>query len=212
MRVKNCEFVKCQVPAKTSDQRFFEGSAIYLTVANGNVEACTFRNNKGNGSQIKVTEDFSSSPDSLKILNSNSNFTSVFVSINQCNFESSDGSIFYSNRYKKSNIEVKNCEFKGVLTKGAHFIDGNSNAIQNSNLNIKNCRLESDLKSAVNSKSIKVDFTNNEVKSSSFKLDTKVFFGMTSAALVAIVAITVIIIKRINSYSGDDNNSEIHNA
>lgn len=208
--MKNCEFVKCQVPAKTSDQRFFGGSAIYLTVANGNVEACTFRNNKGNGSQIKVTEDFSSSLDSLKILNSNSNFTSV--SINQCNFESSYGSIFYSNRYKKSNIEEKNCEFKGVLTKGTHFIDGNSIEIQNSNLNIKNCRLESDLKSAVNSKSFKVDFTNNEVKSNSFKLDTKVFFGMTSAALVAIVAITVIIIKRINSYSGDDNNSEIHNA
>lgn len=206
--MKNCEFVKCQVPAKTSDQRFFGGSAIYLTVANGNVEACTFRNNKGPGSQIKVTEDFSSSPVSLKILNSNSYFTSVFVSINQCNFESSDG----SNRYKKSNIEVKNCEFKGVLTKGAHFIDGNSIEIQNSNLNIKNCRLESDLKSAVNSKSIKVDFTNNEVKSNSFKLETKVFFGMTSAALVAIVAITVIIIKRINSHSGDDNNSEIHNA
>lgn len=74
--------------------------SLYLTVSKCEVTFCKFINNKIPGSHIKVNEYFTSNPDGLKLLNSNSNLTAISVSINHCTFESSDCSLFYSNNFK----------------------------------------------------------------------------------------------------------------
>lgn len=84
INIKNCHFKGCTVSATTDSSSDLFG--FYLTVTKCEVTFCTFINNKIPGGHIKVNECFTSNPDGLKLLNSNSNLTAISVSILLLNF------------------------------------------------------------------------------------------------------------------------------
>lgn len=161
---------------------------------------CIFSNNKGNGGIIKVTDDFSVLPESVKMLQNVNDSKASFL-ISDCVFKvekNSDCSLFYSNDNGLTKININHCIFTGNLANGAHFIDGNSLNNINPNICIKSCKFSVD-----ENKAIKAKFIINKVDllaENSFPrkmLSTKIILLNSSAIIgVAAIVIAIVFMKR----------------
>lgn len=108
--IESCSFVNNEVhSSNNSGNNLFGGSAIYLTVKNGEVDLCNFvSKRKLTSAMIKVTENFDEHPDELKILNSNDVEIVNSIMIKQCSFkleENSNSSLDYFVE-KQTNNEI----------------------------------------------------------------------------------------------------------
>ncbi|KAK8854376.1 hypothetical protein M9Y10_016938 [Tritrichomonas musculus] len=125
VKIEDCNFVSNELSGKSSGDGLSGGSAIYLTTSYGHISNCVFSENKGNGGAVKITDDLSVLPESLKLLQ-NVNDSKASILISDCVFEinqNSDCSLFYAKEKGFTKINVEHCTFNGNLANGAHYID-----------------------------------------------------------------------------------------
>ena len=169
---------------------------------------------------MRIINEFENNLKTIKELDS-------LISIENCQFEmdkKSESSIFFVSEEKMQiPVHVKDCIFKGKLSKKAFHIDGVSNLRNKmkSKLRIEFCRFSTDKNKALNLNSILYfdessqkfnwDEKNkkNDLERSNWKLISGLF--VSSFALMAIVAVVVIKIKRsIKNYmQNNENTNEI---
>lgn len=213
INIESCKFISNSLYGQTSDARLTGGSALYLNAKQATIVDCLFKNNRGSGGSVKIVNDVNELPESLRILSTQKEhaLSSSLVTLKSCSFEiekSSDCSLFCSNML---NIEVNGCSFTGVLNNGAHHIDGSVEERQIPKITVKGCIFDSDEKSAVNKKFANINlkdqkFNRNEFSKKDYAL-LKTASYVTIAA-IAVVALTIIAIKRRKSDDISVDNSE----
>lgn len=153
VKIEDCNFVSNELSGKSSGDGLSGGSAIYLTTSYGHISNCVFSENKGNGGAVKITDDLSVLPESLKLLQ-NVNDSKASILISDCVFEinqNSDCSLFYAKEKGFTKINVEHCTFNGNLANGAHYIDWQI-ALNNPSIFIKSCKFSVDENKALNVK------------------------------------------------------------
>lgn len=188
--IRNCTFVSNEAFHKkfSNSISLYGGSAIYLSSHDANVIDCSFKQNIGKGGCVKIES----------INNKNKRILQLEIEpnpikISGCSFENvkkSESSIVFEDDI--SEIEIKECNFKGKLKKGFHYIDGKT--INKDKLRIKDCLFEYDTNSSINTKLIKQ--LNNHESKNSVHNRTKVAIFIFSFLSILVV----MIIKVVESY------------
>lgn len=167
---------------------------------------------KINGGAVKITDDFSVLPESLKLLQ-NVNDSKASILISDCVFEinqNSDCSLFYAKEKGFTKNNVEHCTFNGNLANGAHYIDWQI-ALNNPSIFIKSCKFSVDENKALNDK-----FNINKVqllKENSFgneKLFSKMIL-MTLSTFIGVVVILIAITIMKRNQSNDNSQSQESN-
>ena len=167
-------------PSNGINDYLFGGSALFLACKNSLVINCTFLHNK-NGGAIKIYDVFERNKKRITLENSENK-----ISILGCQFEqneNSKSSIFYEEK-NGNPIEVKDCNFKGKLNKGSHYIDGNF--LTKEKIQISSCNFENDVNNSVNFNSIN-DFQIKVNRKGYLKLFS--FTLYIDAGCIAIIAL-----------------------
>lgn len=200
--VEKCQFKENTVYAPKSGSSFYGGSAVYLTISEGDLHDCTFINNHGEGGTIKVNENFANKPPANKINARTLNTKNVHddalssISISGCKFivdKNSHSSLFFVNAKDSIKTEVKNCCFFGKLAKNAFHIDAQSN--QNPNILVKSCTFSSDSKTAINTKLIKVNL-DDQVFNVKQTLPNNFWILVASVCVICVAVATLIVVKK----------------
>lgn len=210
----SCKFERCKANTKPSESGStdFGGSAIYFQVVNGLINDCIFLNNNGN--MIKVDTNFDRF--SIRILKSDE-IETTSLSINNCVFDVeqlSFSSIFYLKGENEVPLEVKECNFKGILKNETHYIDGISSKMNDkSKIRVKSSKFESDLESAVNVNKLGLLSNSNDDhlhqlnNKKSDKLNSNYVIILTISCIAIIVTIVALII-----FVNEKNEKEINSA
>ena len=157
VKIESCEFKGNQL-LPNGNGKLAGGSAMYLVVHDCEMLKCKSEKNKGKGGACRISDDFSVSPESLKLLSNSSyknNFKKISVKFIDCTFDvdkSSVCSLFYSGDLSSSKLVINSCAFTGDLNKKVHFIDGNFAYNKASKIHINSCTFSTDKKKALNSK------------------------------------------------------------
>ena len=163
----------------------FGGSALFLTCKNSLVQNCTFVRNL-NGGAVKICNKFENNYNSKSIgLEKSQNK----VSILGCNFEqdeNSKNSIFYDDKKDGDSIEVVDCDFKGKLQKGSHYIDGEINVKEK--IHVSSCNFENDVNDAVGYKL-------------AGKIRSKTMFNNSNCIIFTIITVSLMIMLIIIRYN-----------
>lgn len=143
VKIEDCNFVSNELSGKSSGDGLSGGSAIFLIASSQKI----------NGGAVKITDDLSVLPESLKLLQ-NVNDSKASILISDCVFEinqNSDCSLFYAKEKGFTKINVEHCTFNGNLANGAHYIDWQI-ALNNPSIFIKSCKFSVDENKALNDK------------------------------------------------------------
>ncbi|KAK8871920.1 hypothetical protein M9Y10_007666 [Tritrichomonas musculus] len=165
---------------------FFGGSALFLTCKNSLVLNCTFVRNLNSGA-IKIYNKFENNYKSIGLENNENK-----ISILGCNFEqdkTSKSSIFYSDKKNGNSIEVVDCDFKGKLKKGSHYIDGEINVKEK--LHVSSCKFENDMNDAVSYNLIENDELMKKIDSTTILNNS--FVVVCAAIIISLMLIFMII-------------------
>lgn len=183
------------------------GSAMYLTINKGRVNDCNFKGVSKSG-LIKFTNNFDE-VSGLNLLDKSNSFV-----ISKCSFEHDDKSttaIYCVCGNSLVCLHVYQCTFKGKLSKGNYFIDGEltSNDAK-SRVSVNDCKFDNyDIKVAVNNKIVTNCSDGSKVEN---------FLSLISNNLVEIafcvtfftVVVAFFVIKKIKS-NNDENGDDITN-
>lgn len=200
--INNCKFTqnKANVFSDGNNQRF-GGSAIFFITKNGDVDNCDFVNNDGNA--IKVSNKFENSFLSIDKFKGS-------ISFDNCSFNlgvNSSSSIFYHRCNKNDvDVDVKNCFFKGKLSRKSHHIDGFSSFEKEkiSCFHFVSCKFEGGIKNAINLKSLYYDDYDD--------VNIKILFSVSACTVLFCISFVAFIIVRRNKLEGknrDFNNSMV---
>lgn len=147
----NCTFVSNKAIYKYGEKRFFGGSAVFLTSQQCFVYNCQFIKNIGKGAAFKIHLKFD---DNLNSNLLNENIKSELV-ISSCSFEKNDESksaIYLINENEGNNVKIQDCDFKGNLKKGEHFIDGSFLGFKHvKGLSVHSCNFGNETNAGINS-------------------------------------------------------------
>ena len=130
-----------------------------MTVRNANISFCSFQGSRGKKGSLKFYNKFDddnvyTQKKKVHILEAeNRNEKQNSFLISDCDFENEDESstsIYFVGGKEGSDIEVKECTFKGKLGKGSHYIEGEQQADEKPKLKILSCKFEDDQKPPVN--------------------------------------------------------------
>lgn len=170
--IRNCTF-SYNMALGTKNCNIYGGFSIYMQAKNANVTECNFEHGKGIGGSFKISDIFDDNERKNKQLEE----TKKIISISGCNFEQEEktNSIFYVNEKNsnKNEINIVDCKFKGKLSNGNHYIDGNVNVKDIPIFNIHSCEFEHEFKDSVKSELIKESAFNSFEKKPSFILSSK---------------------------------------
>ena len=201
----------------------YGGSALYLNSRNGQVESCQFSLNKGKGGAVKILNHFDDDDGNSGSLSLMQNLLYVkknHILINDCLFFNQDqsiSSIHYVAGNHGSKMDVTNCEFKGTLNKGNHYIDGKKVHKDGKLIHINSCKFDSDSDSSLNLKEnlILVNLKNQVFGSNSVKVKSNnkslCNFACILGAAALVVVIIVIKITKQNEQEINDNDDNSQN-
>lgn len=122
----------------------------------------------GPGGAIKISDRFENEDSNQKILLGNEEKQTGSISISKCDFESGSNSISCVSRKVGSKVEFIECNFKGRLDKGSHYINGKVTARESPRLHVKWCKFEE-----VNNEAVNIELINENPKIEIFKQATK---------------------------------------
>lgn len=124
-------------PSNNEDKYFYGGNAVFLIAKKSDVINCSFVNNKGAGGSIKIYNKYEGNR-KIEQLEENENTFSILG----CLFEeaNSKGAINFIQDKSGNNLDIIDCQFKGNLKKGFHYIDGKM--LNKEKLRIKSCNFE----------------------------------------------------------------------
>ena len=114
--------------------------------------------------------------------------------------KNSNCKLFYVPGEIGCSYELSNCEFKGELNKGSHYIDGKRAENSQQKLMVKNCRFQYDAKKSLNldpnNNFMHIDLKNqvfeyNSVKSK--KKSSNTIITIIGVPVVALVIVTLIV-------------------
>lgn len=213
VEVISCQFENNVASKDKNNDDLYGGAALYMTVKSATTVGCKFTKNNGYG--VKINNNFKSTQLSL----SENEIPKIIVK--DCIFEASEkssSSIYYvQSSQNEATVNVRNCIFKGRLSKNAYHIDGVS-LVKNAGapkLKIDNCKFASNKKSALNlnanlaafdTKSQVFNFNDSEKKESNNSYNWKLISGLIMTIVgVVVVAVVTIIVKHNNN---DDENSK----
>lgn len=184
----------------THNKELFGGSEVFLTTTAANFSNCSFVSNK-KGAGLKLYNIFDDDTN-LFLLNKNENK----ISFSSCTFEqieNSDNSIFIVSVNKENEIDIVDCEFKGKLKKGFHYIDAQISFKGNPRFFINWCKFDDESGSLLNVKTMeKAELNQQNEKISSINLNLVVLIILS---LFASVLITLLIrTKRQNDEIQED--------
>lgn len=198
-----CEFIKNEAFSKKSVNNEFNflygGSALFLMTKNTDILNCSFDHNRGS-SAVKMWNLFNE--DKLSLLD---NKVQHSISLIGCEFkidENSKSSIVYidENDDDKNKLEITNCNFKGKLKDGSHYINGLLK--EKNNVHVNSCNFESNDKNVLLMINERLKFDiNNEIELNKITFDLwKVTLVM--AVLTALFSLFIIIRKNIFEEDG----------
>lgn len=203
--IKYCYFQLNEIVPKTTSENndLFGGSAIFLTVLSGDILNCTFKKNIGIGGGVKIYNKFDTNTLKRTLFDKIVNRRNSFL-IADCNFENQgeiqSASIYYHGDKSGTEIEIKNCIFKGSLGKDTYYIDGKQVGKDSIKLNVKNCMFFDNYKKSLNfegnylSINLKDQVFNFESDQNELKSESSDSFNPYNIIVLAITALLVIII------------------
>lgn len=151
----SCHFISNEATGKGIDKNslFYGGSAVFLSAKNSIIANCSFKQNYGGKSAFKIFHYFPESSKKLEILNKLSlENDKKLISIIDCFFESNKESFNFINYFvgkDGSEIEIKNCNFKGLSNKKTGFINGKQFNNDKTKVHIIECSFEYETKSNI---------------------------------------------------------------
>lgn len=145
--IQKCTFTRNSLISGSGSSSENGGSALFLTARQGKVDDCTFIGT-GKDSMLKVTDNFDGGRNAKVLSNEGG-----LLTISGCNFQqerNSETSIFCENLNEDRKLVIVNCNFKGQLSNGSHYIDGKFLKKNVKNVIVNSCRFEQRTKSAIN--------------------------------------------------------------
>ncbi|KAK8840069.1 hypothetical protein M9Y10_031004 [Tritrichomonas musculus] len=214
--ISKCSFTKNEAKLNDSENDLFGGCAIFLTVINGYVKKCRFKNNFGIGGSLKISNNFSFSSSFL-----DDSMNSLIIS--DCAFEINEksmNSVFYLGGNNAPRIELNNCVFSGKLLDDANHIDGKSISKNAPKLIVNSCTFDSDYKEKLKFIQNK-DFISIKIKNQIFEINhvqkekmmkknssLKIIFASFCSLCIVITLLIVIIKKNLNSVKEESDEDE----
>lgn len=210
--IKSCTFESnenVQDDTNLVEKNLFGGSAVFMTVKQGQLMRNKFYRNIGNGGCVKLYNNFDDDA-KLQYLEKKKNI----VWISDCLFEideRSNCSILYVGGKYSSVNEIKNCVFTGSLSKGNHYIDGQMLLNDSPKMRIRSCKFASELKNSVNQDS-KNDFASFDIKNQIFNYKKNDNKGENNKWMIAslsslmVICTIVLLIIALNHFNYSDKN------
>lgn len=177
----------------------------------GIIFQCRFRKNKGDGSGLKIKNDFDTRPNNNNDVVLNAKLLSKWsnsILVSKCEFEidkESEFSIYYIQKGGMQ-AKVKDCVFTVDLANNAHHIDGVTLGNEMPKLRVQSCKFESDSRGAMNIMYMKISprgqiFNYDKLDE---KLSFKVWVFVISAGVICIALVSATIVKRRNEIIAQD--------
>ena len=199
-----CKFLSNEAYAKKSvsneNKNLYGGGAIYATTQSLLVENCSFHHNKGSG--VKICNLLNEEKSKHLLEKSVSSFYII-----GCEFEKdvkSKSSISYVDQSIGNKLEIKNCEFKGKIKKGSHYIEGM--LLEKESILMESCNFEDDANNIMN-----LIFTNDLA----FEMNPKFMlnpilnkYWIIILGTVLIIALFSIISWKISAFRNMDGSDE----
>ena len=201
--IKSCTFQYNEARLKRSDNHLFGGGSVFLTALNSEVIDSKFEHSKGvGGFKIYDILDELDSKQAIKQLEEeNNNNLIIFSGCQFDNEKDSSNSIDLVSGKIGSVIDVIDCNFKGKLINGAHYIDGKLNNKDSPKINIKSCSFDYEINTSVNTKLIKEISSIKIMKNLEFIKETNKWKTLSCvsilAACILILCLSFIKVKRI---------------
>ena len=201
--IKSCIFQYNEAKLRHSDNHLFGGGSVFLTALNSDVIDSKFEHSKGAGGfKVYNILDELDSKQTIKQLEEDNNNNLIFFS--GCQFDnkkdSSNSIDFVSGKFG-SDIDVIDCNFKGKLTNGAHYIDGKLNNKDSPKVNIKSCSFDYEIDTSVNTELIKEISSIKIMKNLEFTKETNKWKTISYVSILAssilILYLSFIKVKRI---------------
>ena len=129
--------------------------------------------------------------------------------ISECIFEqieSSGNSIFFVNENQDDKIDIFNCEFKGKLERGVHYIDGKVEFSSRPKILINSCIFDDEFGSSIKIQMMNKTAPIDNKKNLEFNGIKTTFVVFIMIGLLVVAALVVLIIRKIKS--SDDRNEQ----
>lgn len=171
-------------PTGQSNQ-LFGGDALYAICSGISIINSSFLRHKGGYGAIKIINHLNSNSKNILLERRGDPISFVGCTFEQ--HENSKSSIYLVDENSMNQVDIFDCEFKGKIKKGSHYIDGNFN--NKEKLNVKSCKFESDENEAINIESI-----NNAIQ---IKADLSYFSSFTFKVIIMITVLITLLVLAI---------------
>ena len=201
-------------------EKYFGGSSLFLSSKNGNINFCCFKNNKGKFGSVKIYNKFDDELNKLKKLDDEEDDKNSFSIIN-CDFDENQESssmIYYVSGKVASDVVINDCNFKGKLDKGSHYIEGKVLEKDKKKLQVKSCQFDSKSIDPINielvndfiEKEVNVDLSSNLISFKEKKIMESMLYFFVFFVFFVSVFLAILYVKKMR-LNNDNDESEMYN-